>query len=269
MSAPRSPSTIPQNGPGPSPPSITNRMPLRGPQHAHGLDHPDPRVDRLGRRRGDHLVAVLQLECRVEVRRVHVDLERPLGQAYAERCVLGDLGGEPEGVVEQAVVVDHRAHEAAAVRLVRRDRAPGEHPVGGDAGTDDAGEVVAHAHLGARQAQANGRVAEGRRRRARRMSAARDSAIPPPTAGPLTAAITGWGTARRTPGSDPIISWNPSRSPVGHGHVGHARAEPPQVEPRTEAAPGPGEHHDPCLGIGADRGAGVTQGRDEVFVQTR
>jgi hypothetical protein len=40
-----------------------------------------------------------------------------------------------------------------------------------------------------------------------RTSEARQSARPPPTAGPFTAATTGWGSERRACGSAAIASW--------------------------------------------------------------
>ena len=48
-----------------------------------------------------------------------------------------------------------------------------------------------------------------------RMSAARHSARPAPTQGPLTAAMTGCGSARMACGSAAMVSWNRSRSIAG------------------------------------------------------
>ena len=55
---------------------------------------------------------------------------------------------------------DEFADQTAAVGLLGRDGAAGEHPVGGDAGADDAGQVVAHAHLGTGQPEQDRGVAE-------------------------------------------------------------------------------------------------------------
>ena len=58
------------------------------------------------------------------------------------------LGGPGYGQVKLALLNEILGRsECAPIGFGGRNRAAGEHPVGGDAGPDNAGEVVAHAHL--------------------------------------------------------------------------------------------------------------------------
>ena len=69
-----------------------------------------------------------------------------------------------------------------------------------------------------------------------RMSAASTRARPPPTAGPFTAAMTGWGSERSSSGSDAIISWKRRRSMAGSVASGmsgpKSRRSMPEQKPR-------------------------------------
>ncbi len=108
----------------------------------------------------EHLVAVLQFHRRVETRGVGVHLERTLGQLHAERRQFGDRGGDLDGAAGQAVGLHQLADQTTAVGFVGRHGAPGQHPVGGDAGSDDPRQVVAHPHFGAGQSQQDGGISE-------------------------------------------------------------------------------------------------------------
>ena len=80
---------------------------------------------------------------------------------------------------------------------------------------------------------------------AMRMSLARANARPPPAAGPLTAAMTGWGSDRSRGTSAAMCVWvakpvstRPRPSAAGGAPV------PPEVETGAEPPAGAGEEHD-------------------------
>ncbi len=71
------------------------------------------------------------------------------------------LGGPGYGQMKLALLNEILGRsECAPIGFAGRHRAPREHPVGGHAGSHDARQVVAHAHLGARKAEQDGGVAE-------------------------------------------------------------------------------------------------------------
>ena len=92
------------------------------------------------------------------------------------------------------VVVDrYRGHEADPLGLVGIDVAPGEHDLRSPRRPDRARKEVADPELRGGQPVGDTCGAEvARSASAIRMSAARLKQKPPPIAGPLTAAITGW-----------------------------------------------------------------------------
>lgn len=109
---------------------------------------------------GEDLIAVLEFHRRREPRRIGVHLQRPFGQLDPQRRQPGDQGTQFDGPVQKPLGVHGFADQSTAVGLLGRDHPAGEHPVGRDAGADDSRQVVAHPHLGTRQAKQDGRIAE-------------------------------------------------------------------------------------------------------------
>ena len=138
-----------------------------------------------------------------------------------------------------ATRVDELAHQTAAVGLLGRHRAPGEHPLGGNTGPDNARQEVTHAHLGAGQAEQDRSVAKVAAAEQILMSAARHNASPAPTHGPLTAATTGCGKSQIACGSAAIASWNRSRSIAGAVASGAAGPKSRMSMPEQKPRPAP------------------------------
>ena len=103
-----------------------------------------------------------RLQRRVESRGVRIDLQCTLRQLHAERRQFGDPGRDLDRTRCETVGLDELADEPPPVGFVCRDGATGQHPIGGDAGSDDPGEVIAHAHLRSGQAEQDGGIAECR-----------------------------------------------------------------------------------------------------------
>src|SRR5215470_17400171 len=121
-SAPRSPSSMPQNGPGPRPPIVTIRTPCSGPLTAVCSSRERSSLrPLLPPRRGvvggvaEYLVAVLQLQRRVESGRVGVDLQCPLRQLHPERRQFGDRGRDFDGAGDETVRLDQLADKPPPV----------------------------------------------------------------------------------------------------------------------------------------------------------
>ena len=146
---------------------------------------------------------------------------------------------------------DDLADQAAAVGLLGGDRAAGQHPVGGNAGADDARQVVAHAHLGARKPEQDGRIAERCRRRA------------DPDVGGQAQCEAG-ADARAVDRGDDRLRHRPDRlwqrghgllepQPVDGGRVGveHVGSEVAHVDAGAEAAAGAGQHHGVYVQVGS------------------
>src|SRR5580658_4180402 len=203
---------------------------------------------------GDDLVAVLQLQRRRQVGRIGVHLERPLRELGRERRVGRDGRRQLEGPVDQVVVVDELAYEAAPVCLVGRHRATGEHPVGGHAQPDDAGEEVAHPHLGAGEPEEDGGVAERGRGRADAHVGGQAQRQPAAHGGPVHGR-----DHRLWQGSDGLRQSRHRllEAQAVDGRIAgleHGRPEVTHVDARAETATGAGEDHDAGVPRCPDRG---------------
>ena len=115
----------------------------------------------------EHLVAILQFQRSAQPRRIGVHLQRPFRQLRTERRQFGNRRRRVRSPAASAVAGStnwltrpRRSASAAEHRPARH------HPVGGHTRSDDPGQVVTHAHLGAGQPQQDRTVAERRRRRA-------------------------------------------------------------------------------------------------------
>ena len=159
--------------------------------------------------------------------------------------------GELDGPLEQLVVVGQLAHQPAPVRLVGGHGPAGEHPVGRQARPDDAGQEVAHAHLGAGETDRDGRVAERGGRGADAdvgRQAQREAAT---DCRPVDR-----GDDRLGQRSDRLRErghrlLEAQAVDGGSGGVEHARPEVAQVDAGAEAPPGAGEHDDADVAVDA------------------
>ncbi len=151
------------------------------------------------------------------------------------------------------------AHQPALVRLLGGDGAAGEHPVGGHAEPDDARQVVAHPHLGARQPEEDGGVAEGRRRRADAHVGREAQRQPTPDRGTVHRRHHRLGQRPERLGErrHPLLEPEPLDGRVVG--VEHARPEVAQVDAGAEAPAGAGQDDHPDVAVCADGGAQLVQ----------